>query len=230
MLTPKQIRFAHAVAEDDGRSNAKCAIDAGYTEKSAPDMAYHNLRNAEVQDAIKVRKAELAAAAGVTVALVLREWMQVATADATEIMRAKVTRCPACWPMSERELPPNPRCAACKGAGERTIIIADTESLSPAARRLIAGYKQTKDGIEVKLRDQDAAWSKLADYLGMLNKGTTALTGPGGGPVQVLTATPADLTDDQLTAIAAAGESATLGVSEGVVIDGEPLSLPLATA
>jgi phage terminase small subunit len=52
--------------------------------------------------------------------------------------------------------------------------------------------------------DQNAARMALGRYLGMFTD-KTQLTGPGGGPVPILVATPADLSDDQLAAIAAAG-------------------------
>lgn len=224
----KQIRFAHLCAEQPEASGTSLAKQAGYTEASAKDMATANLRNPEILKAVDDRRAQLAAAAGVTIGLVLREWLQVATADATEIQKLKVRRCDSCWPIDDRSLPINPKCTACEGAGVRIMLHADTDSLSPAARRLIAGYRQTRDGIEVKLRDQDLAWRNLADYLGMLNKSKGEVTGPGGGPMQVLHADIKDLTDEQLMAIAAAG-SASLGVSEGVLLEGEPLSLPAET-
>lgn len=60
-------------------------------------------------------------------------------------------------------------CPKCDGKGIGEMRIADTRRLSPAGRRLYAGIEQTKDGLKVKMRDQDAAAVVVARHLGMLN-------------------------------------------------------------
>lgn len=80
------------------------------------------------------------------------------------------------------ELGPVPDCPQCDGDGEVDHLIADTRSLSPAARKLFAGVKVTKDGMQVLMRDQDAALQNVAKYLGMLVE-KRELTGKNGGPV-----------------------------------------------
>jgi phage terminase small subunit len=67
-----------------------------------------------------------------------------------------------------RNREPNPDCPHCWGDGERFEFFADTTKLSARARKLFAGVKRTRDGIEIKTRDQDAALSSIAKYLGML--------------------------------------------------------------
>ena len=67
-----------------------------------------------------------------------------------------------------RNRDPNPDCPHCWGDGERFEFFADTTRLSPRARKLFAGVKRTRDGIEIKTRDQDAALASIAKYLGML--------------------------------------------------------------
>lgn len=59
-------------------------------------------------------------------------------------------------------------CPHCWGDGERHEFFADTTRLSRHARRLFAGVKRTRDGIEIKTRDQDAALLNIAKYLGMI--------------------------------------------------------------
>lgn len=63
--------------------------------------------------------------------------------------------------------PPHPDCPECDGDGVPTTVIPDLSKVSPAAAKLYAGLKQTKDGLEIKMRDQDAAWVNLGKYLGM---------------------------------------------------------------
>lgn len=111
---------------------------------------------------------------------------------------------------------PCAECPRCEGEGVPRNWIADSRTLSPQAAKLFAGTKQTKDGIEIKLRDQDAAIKYLADYFGMLNKGTRALTGPDGGPIQLDVARAQELTDQELMTIASAGSSPKLLEAENL--------------
>jgi phage terminase small subunit len=96
-------------------------------------------------------------------------------------------------------LAPAANCPVCHGRGLERPIIADTRKLKGAARRLYAGIKQTQHGIEVKMRDQDAALKNIAQFLGMvITKNEQA--GPGGGPIplSIENIDPKDLSDDQL--------------------------------
>lgn len=66
-------------------------------------------------------------------------------------------------------LDPNDECTQCGGEGGAYVHVKDTRNLSPAARALFAGAKQTKDGIEVKLHDQMKSRELLMRHLGLLN-------------------------------------------------------------
>jgi phage terminase small subunit len=57
---------------------------------------------------------------------------------------------------------PNPECPRCLGEGHVMPVIKDTRKLRGAAKRLYAGFKQTKDGIEIKTQDQAQARAILA--------------------------------------------------------------------
>lgn len=61
---------------------------------------------------------------------------------------------------------PNVRCPACFGEGLQHTRIADTTKLVGPARKLYAGIKETANGIEVKLQDQQKARESLARCLG----------------------------------------------------------------
>lgn len=89
---------------------------------------------------------------------------------------------------------PNAECPECRGEGVRDIWIADFDTLEPAERKLIAGLRYTKDGVEVKMRDQENAVTHIAKYLGMLIE-KKELTGKNGGPL-VATTIPMDLPGD----------------------------------
>lgn len=227
-LTLRQVRFANRVAEreismvdSDWESNTKLAIASGYAPISAAQSASENMRNPLVLEAIEDRKRQLAAAAGLTPEWILREYMAIASADPNQLVRVVSRCCHLCWVLEEKDLPPNPACTTCRGEGVSFVRVSDTSKLTGTARKLYAGAKQTKDGIEIKMRDQDGALRFLAEYLGLGKK--LEVSGPGGGPIPLAVATPADLSDDQLAAIAAAG-FASLGVSEGVSMSALPPS------
>lgn len=64
---------------------------------------------------------------------------------------------------------PHAACTQCGGEGGAYVHVKDTRDLSPAARSLFAGAKQTKDGIEVKLHSKDKHVELLMRHLGLLN-------------------------------------------------------------
>lgn len=66
-----------------------------------------------------------------------------------------------------RGIEPNELCPHCLGVGEHETIISDTTKLTGAAKALYKGVKETKNGIEVLLHDQDAARARLAQYAGL---------------------------------------------------------------
>lgn len=78
---------------------------------------------------------------------------------------------------------PHPDCPECFGDGVERPRFSDTRKVSPAAAALFAGVKVTKDGMEVKVHDQQAAVTKLGEHLGMFKK-DVRLSGPDGGPVE----------------------------------------------
>lgn len=70
---------------------------------------------------------------------------------------------------------PNPKCKQCCGDGIGRDFFLDTRSLSPSARRLFAGIRRTKDGLEVKVRDQDFALKLLAQHFRVLPTGDVSI-------------------------------------------------------
>src|ERR1700728_4473304 len=209
-LTAKQRRFVVEYPIDSNGTQA--AIRAGYSEATAGQIGFQLLQRDDIQEGIREREAELAAAAGVTVEGILRDWQLIKDADPSELIwieircfrhcygtdheyewnawefkkaceSAAAHRCGKnCEEPCMKSVPPfpagglgfNPRrppvedCPNCKGDGEQFTKIADMRNVSPAARRLIAGVKQTKDGVEIKMRDQTDAVRNLAQFRGML--------------------------------------------------------------
>lgn len=73
-------------------------------------------------------------------------------------------------------------CPECFGDGKLSVYIADTRTLSKAAKRLYAGVKQTRDGIEIKLNDQVNALINIAKHLGMYTEKVDVTS--GGKPLE----------------------------------------------
>jgi len=93
---------------------------------------------------------------------------------------------------------PNPDCPVCHGDGTERVRVADLRDVTGSARRLYAGLKKTKDGLEIKFRDQDKALENIAKFLRMLVN-PTEISGPGGGAIPMAANVSAeDLTDDQI--------------------------------
>ncbi|MCW2485735.1 terminase small subunit [Candidatus Symbiopectobacterium sp. NZEC127] len=86
----------------------------------------------------------------------------------------------------DQSMDPNPECPRCNGMGVSRSHFHDTRDLRGAARRLYAGVKEGKFGLEVITRNQDDALKMVAQHLGML-KNKTEISGPDGGPVKTET-------------------------------------------
>lgn len=67
----------------------------------------------------------------------------------------------------DRTREPNAECTECSGEGESVVFAKDTRYLSPGARALFAGVKQTKEGIELKFHSRDKALELVGKHLGM---------------------------------------------------------------
>lgn len=80
---------------------------------------------------------------------------------------------------------PHPECPRCFGDGFSDVHIADTRKLprSSAARLLFNGVKKTRSGVEVLLRDRDAALTNIARHLGMFHD--RALGAANGNPIEL---------------------------------------------
>lgn len=67
----------------------------------------------------------------------------------------------------DRSRAPHPGCPECNGLGEGFTLVKDQRDISPAAARLLAGVKETKEGIEVKMHNPQDALVTVGKHLGM---------------------------------------------------------------
>lgn len=226
-------RFVEEYCKD--RIGNQAAMRAGYTQNpdSAAVIAARLLSDVRVQALIAVEMERVSKEAVVDAAMILKEYLSLATADASKIMHVRHVNCRHCWGTNylyqwkareyaeqcdwelktatkekrevcmpdcgggfgfRRTREPNAECPECEGDGIDDIVFGDTESLTGAERKLIAGIKRTKDGLEIKMRDQDGALKILAQYAGLLID-RKELTGKNGQPL-VPTTPPVDLPSD----------------------------------
>lgn len=237
-------RFVEEFCRPENRENAtKAAIEAGWPKSWAHTAGYELLKEPEVQEMIRQQRERVSREATVTAADVLRDWVELANADASKIVYVRRVNCRYCngidhqyqWNAREyaeacdkaqreaercaergKPAPPFPDCAGgfgwrhngephgecpeCAGEGVEDIFFRDTESLTGPERKLIAGIERTRDGLKVKLKDQEAIRQNIAKYLGMLID-RKELSGPGGAPLTIAHANAEELTDEQLAAV-----------------------------
>lgn len=88
----------------------------------------------------------------------------------------------------DRLLRPHPKCPYCRGEGHAETHIEDTRHLSPQAKLLYAGVKQTQAGVEVKMHDQMKALENVARHLGMF-KDKVELSGKVDSEIEIVIGT-----------------------------------------
>lgn len=160
--------------------NAKeAAIRAGYSPKTAAQQGYRLLQDERIAAAIDEAIAKRTKRMHITQDHVLGMWWQIANADYNELSSVRRVACGYCYgdniTMGDdddaREIDPsrdpNPDCGICRGEGSPHVHIADTEKLSPAAKLLYQGAKETKFGIEIQTADRMKALDNVARHLGM---------------------------------------------------------------
>jgi phage terminase small subunit len=166
-LTVRQKRFIEEYLTDLNATQA--AIRAGYSKRTARQQGALNMANAAIGAAIAEAMEKRSERTVITADAVLARFWDIATADPNEIVSVRVTKCIGCYGGESSNDHPDKDCKACGGEGIGRVVIADMKSLKGAARKLYAGAKQTKFGVEVQLHDQMKALESVARHLGMFN-------------------------------------------------------------
>ena len=178
----------------------EAAIRAGYKPNYAGQQAHRLLNDERVLSAITDAIAERKKRLFITQDQVVTMWWQIANADYNELSSVRRVACGYCYgdniTMDDdddaREIDPsrdpNPDCGICRGEGAPHVHIADTEKLSPAAKLLYQGAKETKFGIEIQTADRMKALDNVARHLGMFKDTVNHVSEDGSmSPPQPLT-------------------------------------------
>ncbi len=155
--------------------NATAAVErAGYSAKTANAMAGKLMANPKIQSAIARAMKERSARTEITADKVLNELSRIGFADIKDYLQYKTAKT-----VVGRD----------KETGDPIIDygqIVDVIDSSEVDGRVIQEIKISKDGtFTFKLHDKMAALDRLGKHLGMFVE-KHELSGPGGGPVQVI--------------------------------------------
>jgi phage terminase small subunit len=180
----------------------KAAERAGYSKQTAYAQGSRLLKHDEIARQIESGMAKRANKTGVTAEKVLERLWQIAHADPGELSELRRVACRYCWDLDsapgddadddedeaeeEGHGDPNPDCKVCHGEGWERPFFKDTRHLSPEARALFAGVKRTKDGLEIKTKDQMRALELIGKHLGLFTEKHEHT-----GTIQVVTGVPA---------------------------------------
>lgn len=178
----------------------EAAIRAGYKPNYAGQQAHRLLNDERVLSAITDAIAERKKRLFITQDQVVTMWWQIANADYNELSSVRRVACGYCYGENitmgddgdAREIDPsrepNPDCGICRGEGSPHVHIADTSKLSPSAKLLYQGAKETKFGIEVQTADRMKALDNVARHLGMFKDTVNHVSEDGSmSPPQPLT-------------------------------------------
>lgn len=191
--------------ENLGKPRIKAAIDRAIkkrsdrTEIKADDVLqyWHDIATADPNEIIQLRRVCCRHCHGKDFQYQWRdeEEYQVAVQMAKEVAKAEdkkpVIPSKAGGYGFNPKQRPHPKCPYCWGEGHVEIHAEDTRFLSPKAKLLYAGVKQTAAGIEIKMRDQDKAMENVARHLGMFVE-KKEIT----GTLEVGIKLPSDIPDD----------------------------------
>jgi len=198
-LTTKQRLFVDEYIIDFNGTQA--AIRAGYSVRTAQEQSSRLLSNVMVAEAIDEAIADRRKRLRIDADTVLWKWWQIANADYNELSSVRRVACGYCYGENitmgddddAREIDPsrepNPDCGICRGEGSPHVHIADTSKLSPSAKLLYQGAKETKFGIEVMTADRMKALDNVARHLGMFKDTVNHVSEDGSmTPAPTLTA------------------------------------------
>lgn len=189
-LTDKQRRFVDEYLVDLNATQA--AIRAGYSQKTAGQIAEQNLKKLEIAAAVQEAQAARAKRTEITQDMVLRELAKIGFSDIRKIVR---------WGKTELRVTD-----AGDDEGEVTeayhgLALVSADDIDDNTAAAISEISEGRDGLKVKLHDKKGALVDIGRHLGMF-KDRVEHSGPNGGPIPI-----ADMTDEQLAAIAAGGRA-----------------------
>ncbi|MBC2659797.1 terminase small subunit [Pseudomonas sp. MSSRFD41] len=184
-LTPKQQRFVDEYLID--LNGTQAAIRAGYSERTARQIADQNMSKLVIKAEIQKRMKSRSERTEITQDMVLRELAKIGFSDIRKVVRWGETMV---------------RMVDSDGEGPDDMVpyhglaLIDSTEVDDDTAAAIAEVSQGRDGLKVKLHDKKGALVDIGRHLGMF-KDKVEMSGPNGAPLLAAT-----LSDDQLERLA----------------------------
>ncbi|MNF90716.1 terminase small subunit [Pseudomonas sp. BF-R-01] len=156
-LTAKQQRFVDEYLIDLNATQA--AIRAGYSKKTARQIADQNLSKLDIKAALEKRMQSRSARTEITQDMVLRELAKIGFSDIRKVVRwgeTQVRKVDADGEGDGGDLVPY-----------HGLALIDSVEVDDSTAAAIAEVSQSRDGLKVKLHDKKGALVDIGRHLGM---------------------------------------------------------------
>lgn len=173
-ITPKQQVFVNEYLIDLNATQA--AIRAGYSAKTAYSQGERLLRNAEISKAVIEAQNARSERTEITQDMVLKELAKIGFSDIRKVVRWGATELRA-----SEDKDGNPTTEAYHG-----LMLVSADDVDESTAAAISEISEGREGLKIKLHDKKGALVDIGRHLGMF-KDKVEHTGPGGGPVAVVT-------------------------------------------
>ena len=177
-LNDKQQRFVEEYLIDLNATQA--AIRAGYSEKSAGQMAHEMLKKHEIQEALSEAMKAREERTQITQDRVLAELAKIGFSDIRKVVKWGNTE------LRSTEDESGELVEAYHG-----LRLVDSDEIDDSTAAAISEISEGREGLKVKFHDKRASLVDIGRHLGMF-KDKLQLSGDAENPVQVVTLTPAD--------------------------------------
>ncbi|PIK75273.1 terminase small subunit [Pseudomonas sp. 382] len=184
-LTPKQQRFVDEYLID--LNGTQAAIRAGYSERTARQIADQNMSKLVIKTEIQKRMKSRSERTEITQDMVLRELAKIGFSDIRKVVR---------WGETMVRMVDSDDDGADDMVPYHGLALIDSTEVDDDTAAAIAEVSQGRDGLKVKLHDKKGALVDIGRHLGMF-KDKVEMSGPNGAPLLAAT-----LSDDQLERLA----------------------------
>lgn len=184
-LTPKQQRFVDEYLID--LNGTQAAIRAGYSERTARQIADQNMSKLVIKAEIQKRMKSRSERTEITQDMVLRELAKIGFSDIRKVVR---------WGETMVRMVDSDEEGAEDMVPYHGLALIDSTEVDDDTAAAIAEVSQGRDGLKVKLHDKKGALVDIGRHLGMF-KDKVEMSGPNGAPLLAAT-----LSDDQLERLA----------------------------
>lgn len=157
-LTAKQQRFVDEYLIDLNATQA--AIRAGYSKKTARQIADQNLSKLDIKAALEKRMQSRSARTEITQDMVLRELAKIGFSDIRKVVR---------WGETQVRMVDGEDDAPEDMVPYHGLVLIDSAEVDDSTAAAIAEVSQSRDGLKVKLHDKKGALVDIGRHLGMFS-------------------------------------------------------------